>query len=416
MRRRAKVRRSRWSLCVGLALGLLLFCNDTARTGPSPQGEDTALGTPVSISSGQVSASYTGCGGVFVPAQRSDLEQQVVELVNAFRAAQGVPPLKRVPELDNAARYHAADMAQDDYFAHETYDRVGGSLVRVCDWYLRVRSYYPNWWSQSENIAAGFATAQSVMDAWLSSPGHRANLLSTASWEIGVGYYGGSGSYKHYWVQDFGQRSGVFPLIINGDATTTTSPQVSLYIYGEWERMRLRNDDGEWSAWQPFRHSLSWTLTNRPGERTVWAELYKNTMTVISRDTIELNVPTLGGLPDGVRFLYSIPEARLVPTSVRITPRDTNPKSNVALTWSVSADGAWFTVSPQAGTTPASFTITPSGFDPGVPADYSGSVTVTVQQPPHVAGSPAVLPVTLQVLDTALQRVYLPSVGRRSPR
>ena len=68
-----------------------------------------------------------------------------------------------------------------------------------------------------------------VMDAWMSSSGHRANILDTNNWELGVGYYQG-GPYGRYWVQDFGRRSGVYPLVIDGEAASTTSRRVSLYI------------------------------------------------------------------------------------------------------------------------------------------------------------------------------------------
>jgi len=92
--------------------------------------------------------TYTGCGGVpGVPSSNEAYEQQVLERVNTVRADNGLPPLKRVPSLDDAGRYHATDMAQDDYFNHASYDRSGGNLVKACDWSARIQSYYPNWQS-----------------------------------------------------------------------------------------------------------------------------------------------------------------------------------------------------------------------------------------------------------------------------
>ncbi len=140
--------------------------------------------------------AYTGCGGVTAPAVNADYEQQVVDRVNAVRASNNLPPLKLATELGRAARYHATDMGQDDYFQHDSYDRSGGTLVKVCDWSTRISSYYSNWQSLAENIAAGQADPQSVMNAWMNSPGHKANILSTGNWEIGVGYYKGSGAYN----------------------------------------------------------------------------------------------------------------------------------------------------------------------------------------------------------------------------
>jgi uncharacterized protein YkwD len=56
-----------------------------------------------------------------------------------------------------------------------------------------------------ENIAAGQTSAAAVMDAWMNSPGHRANILNCGYREIGVGLYRG-GSMRFYWTQNFGSR------------------------------------------------------------------------------------------------------------------------------------------------------------------------------------------------------------------
>ena len=72
---------------------------------------------------------FSGCGGINQPVVNADYEQQVVDLVNTERANRGLPPYKRVTALDEAARYHSADLGQDNYFSHDTYDRLGGNLV-----------------------------------------------------------------------------------------------------------------------------------------------------------------------------------------------------------------------------------------------------------------------------------------------
>jgi hypothetical protein len=215
--------------------------------------------------------------------------------VNAVRASNSLSPLKRSTSLDNAARYYSTDMGQDDYFGdvpepHDTYDRSGGTLVWVCDVGTRIAIYYsPSWWG--ENIAAGYSTPQAVMDGWMNSPPHRANILSPNFWEIGVGYYTGSGSHAPYWTQDFGRQSGVYPLIVNGEAATTNSTSVSLYVYGsgDWDEMRLRNDSGAWTDWQSFQSTLSWTLNPGAGQHTVCVELRRGAQTVQSCDSIELS-------------------------------------------------------------------------------------------------------------------------------
>jgi hypothetical protein len=119
------------------------------------------------------------------------------------------------------------------------------------------------------------------------STGHRNNILSAYSWEIGVGYFQGGG-YGSYWVQDFGRQSGVYPLIINQEAESTDSRSVSLYIYGDWTEIRLRNDDGEWSQWMPFQNNLNWELVGGVGTHTVWAEMRNGLETTSFHDTITL--------------------------------------------------------------------------------------------------------------------------------
>jgi uncharacterized protein YkwD len=54
----------------------------------------------------------------------------------------------------------------------------------------------------AENIAAGQTTPQEVVQAWMNSPGHRANILNGNYTYIGVGYAKG-GSQRHYWTQMF---------------------------------------------------------------------------------------------------------------------------------------------------------------------------------------------------------------------
>jgi uncharacterized protein YkwD len=244
------------------------------------------LGTLLLVLVSSQAPAYTGCGGVAGPLVDNDYEQAVVEQVNRERLAQGgLPPFKRVASLDSAARYHAADMAADDYFQHDSYDRVGGSLSRTCSWSARVDTYYANRTSMAENIAAGYSTPAAAMNGWMNSSGHRANILSTGQREIGVGYFRG-GSYGSYWVQDFGTRSGIYPLVIEREAARTTRPRVGLYLYGGFAEMRLRNDSGPWGAWRPFANTLTWVLRNTPGVHTVAAEMRSGSSVASTSDTI----------------------------------------------------------------------------------------------------------------------------------
>ena len=253
-------------------------------------GAQTVLIPPVATDRFPDVTWSTGCGGVAGPVVNDSFEAEVVEIVNAERRANGnLPPLKRVSSLDEIARYHAADLATDDYFFHETYDRVNSNLVYVCEFWQRVTSWYPGTWVRlAENIAAGSTTPADVMGVWMGSPGHRANILDANVWEIGVGYFATGGTYGRYWVQDFGKRSGIYPLIINDEARTTTSANVTLYMYGAWTEVRLKNDGGAWSAWQAFSSTKAWTLPATPGTHVVYGEMRTASASAAASDSIVL--------------------------------------------------------------------------------------------------------------------------------
>jgi uncharacterized YkwD family protein/spore coat assembly protein SafA len=122
------------------------------------------------------------------------IEQQVVNLVNAERAKAGLKPLKADWELARVARFKSEDMRDNRYFDHNS--PIYGTPFQM------MKSFGINYRSAGENIAAGQTTAESVMQAWMNSPGHKKNILSPSFTHIGVGYAKG-GSYGHYWTQQF---------------------------------------------------------------------------------------------------------------------------------------------------------------------------------------------------------------------
>lgn len=126
---------------------------------------------------------------------------EVLRLTNEFRAQNSLPALKSNAELQATAQGHSQDMAVADYFSH-----TGKDGSAPWDRAKRV-GYAAN--SMGENIAAGQTTAQSVVQGWIDSPGHRANLINRSYTELGVGYFllendTGSVNYNHYWTQVFG--------------------------------------------------------------------------------------------------------------------------------------------------------------------------------------------------------------------
>jgi hypothetical protein len=145
---------------------------------------------------------------LFVAVAQADFESEVIELVNAEREACncGLHPLSYNIELTVAARRHSQDMGDRNYFDHATPDGTPDGIA----FYERITDAGYIYQACGENIAAGYATPEAVVDGWMNSDGHRANILDPDYCDIGVGYAAVDGSqYYHYWTQDFGRRAGV---------------------------------------------------------------------------------------------------------------------------------------------------------------------------------------------------------------
>lgn len=127
-----------------------------------------------------------------------DVAQQVLALVNEERRKVGVAPLTLSAELQSAAAIRAEEITQK--FSHTRPDGTNFQTI------LPNSRYY----IAGENIAAGNSTAAKVVQQWMNSPGHRANILRSEYTELGVGYvYKENSEYMHYWVQIFRRpRSG----------------------------------------------------------------------------------------------------------------------------------------------------------------------------------------------------------------
>lgn len=126
-----------------------------------------------------------------------NFEQKVVDLVNAERAAAGLAPLKINIELSAVAELKAEDMRDNNYFSH-TSPTYGSAFDMM-------KQFGVSYASAGENLAKGHITSQAVMEAWMTSAGHRANILNAEYTEIGVGYVKDSAGTT-YWVQHFISR------------------------------------------------------------------------------------------------------------------------------------------------------------------------------------------------------------------
>jgi uncharacterized protein YkwD len=358
----------------------------------------------------------SGCAPVIIPVQNEAYEQELVELVNAERTEAGLPPLKSNPALSNASRYHANDMMADVYFNHDTYDRVSDTLSYVCGVWQRISQFYSYDLAAGENIAAGQATPEDAMSAWMASDGHRANILGANFREIGVGYYSGGNWFKHFWVQDFGTRANVYPIVINLESASTDNRDLSVYLYGKgvFSEYRIKDDSSSWSAWQPFQERVNWTLSG-PGDltRTVTVEMRKSSGEIsTSSDSIFLNgQASLGNLPQNVEFLY-IKETGVLYTYNNIL-QPLNVGTTDVLNWSLSFSEAWIAVSDTCGTTPdTEVVVTPQDFTNLQSGSYSSSLTFIVTSPMDVYGSPTAIPVSLIIVDQLDNSVFLPLVLR----
>ncbi|OAK33655.1 CAP domain-containing protein [Bacillus wiedmannii] len=121
----------------------------------------------------------------------SEFEQRVVELTNAERAKQGLPALKIDTELSKVARVKSEDMQKNNYFDHNS--PTYGSPFDM------MKKFGISYTSAGENIAQGQRTPEEVVQAWMNSAGHRANILNNGFTHIGVGYV----ESGNYWTQQF---------------------------------------------------------------------------------------------------------------------------------------------------------------------------------------------------------------------
>ncbi|MGI5050298.1 sigma-70 family RNA polymerase sigma factor [Streptomyces sp. JAC18] len=119
---------------------------------------------------------------------------EVIALVNTERAKEGCGAVSGNGLLAKAASDHSADMVARDYFSHTSPDGTDPGA--------RITAAGYRWSTYGENIAKGQQTAESVMDAWMNSEGHRANILNCALKELGVGRVDSSGG--PVWTQNFG--------------------------------------------------------------------------------------------------------------------------------------------------------------------------------------------------------------------
>ncbi|WP_216624842.1 CAP domain-containing protein [Paenibacillus foliorum] len=167
----------------------------TGSTGQTPTGYPTEK-----VPTGSTGQAPTGYPAENVPTDTtgqapqgnkdsSQFAQQVLDIVNQERSKAGLTPLTMNAELSKMAMVKAQDMSNNNYFDHNS--PTHGSPFDM------MKEFGITYNSAGENIAKGQTTPTQVMNDWMNSPGHKANILNSSYTKIGIAYYNSE------WVQEF---------------------------------------------------------------------------------------------------------------------------------------------------------------------------------------------------------------------
>ena len=196
-------------------------CDSFNNLDPDSDGINSSVDNcPDSYNPSQTDSDNDGIGDSCDPVDDNDTvgsggscsvsteEQSMLDAVNAFRAGtrdcgtRGVfspaPALAWNCQLESAAREHSADMANNNFFSHTGSDESGLGDRATAAGYA--------WSALGENIAAGYSSVSSVLQGWIDSDGHCANLMGASFKEMGAARQDNPAStYGSYWTQVFGR-------------------------------------------------------------------------------------------------------------------------------------------------------------------------------------------------------------------
>ena len=165
----------------------------TATMGPKPQAAKTTI-TPRKTTSSPARSRSTGGGSTTTSGAGGTEQAKVVAETNRQRAMNGCGAVTVNAKLTRAAQGHSVDQAKHNTMSHDGSD---GSTP----WDRSKAAGYN--FAIGENVAMGYRDAAAVMDGWMNSPGHRANILNCSAKAIGVGLAKASDG-SPYWTQMFG--------------------------------------------------------------------------------------------------------------------------------------------------------------------------------------------------------------------
>jgi LysM repeat protein len=297
--------------------------------------------------------------------------QAILTLVNQARASNGLSPLQVDTCLQNAANAHATDMANSNYFSHTGLN--GSSPTSRAN-----AAGYSG--GVGENIAAGNGSAQTTFDQWMSSSGHRSNILNASYQTIGIGYaYNASSTYGHYWVQVFGLSTSACS---SGTTTTPTTQTTTGTTYTETTNTGTTNTTKQ--ILNPFN-----TWDGRLNDDIAPAIVYcSNT---------DFEVWTLDALGTGGIFSFDVSRTQVATTLNQAISSGVNTRiagnGNQAL-WALASREIQLQVQQNGGT-----------YDFVFPADACGGLAITATPPasaPDNSSSITVNPNNTTVTTTSL--------------
>ena len=194
-----------------LAASATVLASSAAASDASLHNQQAArkrMSTTTTTSTATATTTATTSTGATLDARLTcnlpNFQQEMLERVNQARAAGRscgttyhgpAPALAWNANLFNAAGAHSTDMAANNYFSHTSLDgRNAGQRITGAGY---------AWRAYGENIAAGQTSVQSVVDGWLASPGHCANIMNANLVDIGAACVASSTSnYRTYWTMD----------------------------------------------------------------------------------------------------------------------------------------------------------------------------------------------------------------------
>lgn len=166
------------------------YCPKTnSNSSSTPSSSSKTSSAPSTGSQGNTSGTPSATSGSY-----ASFQNQVVQLVNQERAANGLKPLTVNSLLTKTATLKSEDMAKLNYFDHQS--PTYGSPFDM------MKQYGISYRTAGENIAMGQTTPQQVMQGWMNSPGHRANILNSSFTQIGVGI-AKNAQGRYIWTQQF---------------------------------------------------------------------------------------------------------------------------------------------------------------------------------------------------------------------